>query len=158
MQKKWAHAKRMHVEKTGDRAQSAREHMRTLREGKYKRLFKIQSVPEIYAKYILQNSWYRASDASWFARQFTNCINRPHRAFLFHGNFYSRGISRTTCCAWLCVLFHSRAKAGYGQSERRARAPEKNVQLARLERLRLSRCKRKEKRNGISTFKLSREL
>lgn len=46
----------MHVEKTGDRAQSAREHMRTLREGKYKRLFKIQSVPEIYAKYILQNS------------------------------------------------------------------------------------------------------
>lgn len=38
-----------------------------------------------------------AGDASWLARQFTNCINRLARAFLFFavGEFRVRGISHT---------------------------------------------------------------
>lgn len=91
-------AKNECVEKTGDRAISVGEE-------KCKRLFKIQSVPEIYVNYFGILDIVESGDASWFARQFTNCMNR--RASPLRENFYIRGISTTarfravSCCHFI---------------------------------------------------------
>lgn len=92
------HAKEMSACKTNvlKRPEIGQPSARALDEGKCKRLFKIQSVPEIYAKYVLRNSWYpydSHGDASWFARSIYKLHEQSRVSF--PREFLIRGISRT---------------------------------------------------------------
>jgi len=92
---------------------------------------------------------------SWFARQFTNCMNC--RANFFYARISIRGISRTyNATRFLCHSIRVQkstevARMAYSRRECNWRASSE-------EALRSLRRKRKEKRNGISTCWLSREL
>lgn len=103
------HAKEMSACKTNvlKRPEIGQPSARALGKEKCKRLFKIQSVLEIYAKYVLRNSWYRVIRTRCVTvRTFNLQIVWIVTCFFSARISYSRTTAR--CCTQFCAISFER--------------------------------------------------